>query len=422
MPHVFGMTEWLVISIFIVGYLGIIFEHKTGVNKATYALLMAVGCWAVQFLRIGTEESNVLALNEHLAEVSQVCFFLMGALTIVETIHVHGGLSMVTRFMRISSRVKSLWVIGIMTFFLSSILDNLTTTIVMVTMLKKVVKEYEDRILFGAAVVIAANAGGAWTPIGDVTTTMLWIGGQVTTLTIMYKLFLPSFISLCGALACFSIQLHGKQKLEMTEEQETFAPYGKLVFFLGMGALIFVPIFKVLTGLPPFMGMLFSLGVLWFITDMLHHHHSERQHLRILSILTHIDFSAILFFLGILLSIDALATSGILKAAAFSLDQAFASKNVVAVLIGALSAIIDNVPLTAACMGMYSLQQFATDSTFWQLVAFAVGTGGSMLIIGSAAGVGFMSIEKVDFFWYFKKASLAAAVAYVIGCVAILFL
>jgi Na+/H+ antiporter NhaD/arsenite permease-like protein len=422
MPHLFATSEFLIVFIFVVGYLGIIFEHKTGVNKATYALLMAVGCWAVQFLRLGTEDANILALNEHLAEVSQVCFFLMGALTIVETIHVHGGLNMITRFMRVSSKVKTLWIVGIVAFFLSSILDNLTTTIVMVTMLKKIVKDYDDRLIFGAAVVIAANAGGAWTPIGDVTTTMLWIGGQVTTLKIMHNLFLPSFISLCAALACFSIQLHGSQKMEMAQEQEQYSPYGKLIFFLGLGALIFVPIFKILTGLPPFMGMLFSLGVLWFVTDVLHHHHSERQHLRVLSILTHIDFSAILFFLGILLSIDALATSGLLKAAASGLDRAFASKDVVAILIGALSAIIDNVPLTAACMGMYNLQQFVADGTFWQLVAFAVGTGGSMLIIGSAAGVGFMSIEKVDFFWYFKKASLPAAIAYIIGIIAIVFL
>jgi len=414
--------EWLILGIFIIGYLGIIFEHSLGINKATWAILTAVACWTVQFLGAGTEASNLAHLSEHLADVSQVVFFLLGALTVVEVIHVHGGLVILSRFMRIKSKVASLWMVAFVAFFLSSILDNLTTTIVMVTMLRKIVPDYKDRLVFGSAVVIAANAGGAWTPIGDVTTTMLWIGGQISTLKIMHNLFIPSIACTIAACVCFSFELRGTQHVHGHHEKEAPALHGKMILFLGLGSLVFVPIFKVLTGLPPFMGMLLALGGLWLVTDVLHHKNAEQQHLRVISLLSHIDLSAILFFLGILLSIDALATSGILRHAAASLDVAFASKNVVAILLGVLSAIVDNVPLTAAAMGMYPFSQFPPDCTFWQLITFAVGTGGSMLIIGSAAGVGFMSLEKVDFFWYMKRASFAAVIGYVVGMLAILFL
>jgi Na+/H+ antiporter NhaD/arsenite permease-like protein len=416
------LYEWLILGIFVVGYLGIIFEHSLGINKATSAMLTAVGCWAVQFLGLGEDSANLTHLNEHLAEVSQVVIFLLGALAIVEIIHVHGGLCVLTRLMRIHSKTISLWVVALVTFFLSSVLDNLTTTIVMVTMLRKIVPDYKDRLIFGSAVVIAANAGGAWTPIGDVTTTMLWIGGQITTLKIMHNLFIPSIACTIAACLYFSFDLHGTQHIHPPEAQEEATTPGKWIFFLGLFSLIFVPVFKIITGLPPFMGMLLALGGMWLVTDLLHRENVAEQHLRVIGLLSHIDLSAILFFLGILLSIDALATSGVLHHAAGALDMAFASKNVVAILLGVLSAIVDNVPLTAAAMRMYSFAEFPPDSTFWQLIAFAVGTGGSMLIIGSAAGVGFMSLEKVDFFWYMKRASLAAAIGYVVGVLAILFL
>jgi len=417
-----SIHDWLVGLFFVAGYSCIVFEHALKINKATFALLMAVLCWTVQFMEPGVD--NLGALSVHLSNVSQVVFFLLGALTIVEIIQAHNGLAVVSRFLSLSSKTKTLWVVGLVAFFLSSILDNLTTTIVMVTMLRKIIKDREDRLIFGAAVVIAANAGGAWTPIGDVTTTMLWIGGQVSTLPIMKHLFIPSIACTAAALGYFSFLFRGTKNLTTFAhaEKEPVTPLGVLMFFLGMGALIAVPVIKLLTGLPPFMGMLFSLSTMWLITELIHRGVTERQHLRVTSLFARIDLSAVLFFLGILLSIAALETAGILRNTALWLDRAFASKELIATIIGALSAIVDNVPLVAACIGMYDLSAYPPDSTFWQLIAFAVGTGGSMLIIGSAAGVGFMSLENVDFFWFLKKASLAALIGYIVGIAAILIL
>ena len=407
----------LIITIFVIGYLTIIFENVTGVNKATAALLMAVGCWVVQFADQNIFDWNVEHFSEHLADISQVILFLLGALTIVEIIHAHGGLNVVVAIMRIRSKALSLWVIGFLAFFLSAVLDNLTTTIVMVVMLRKIIQNSEDRLIFGSAVVIAANAGGAWTPIGDVTTTMLWVGGQVSTKALMANLFIPSVVCLAVALFCFSMLMKGEHQLIVTEEED-FEPHGKLVFFLGLLSLIFVPIFKMLTNLPPFMGVLFSMSFMWLVTDLMHRKYAERQHLRVQALLPRLDLSGILFFLGILLSVDALETAGILKKLALFLNQQIESTELICVVIGLVSAVIDNVPLVAACIGMYDLTFFPMDTSFWILIALTAGTGGSILIIGSAAGVAFMGMERVTFFWYLKKAALPAALGYFAGILA----
>ncbi|GJN40101.1 hypothetical protein PR202_gb29270 [Eleusine coracana subsp. coracana] len=311
-----------------------------------------------------------------------------------------------------------LFQIGLVTFFLSSILDNLTSTIVMVSLLRKLVPPSDYRKLLGGVVVIAANAGGAWTPIGDVTTTMLWIHGQITTLKIIQGLFIPSVVSLAVPLALMSFTSEANglpEKSTGLVSAEQMAPRGKLVLGVGVGALVFVPAFKALTGLPPYMGMLLGLGILWILTDAIHYGEPERQTLKVPQALSRIDTQGILFFLGILLSVGSLESAGILRQLANYLDANIPNADLIASAIGVASAIVDNVPLVAATMGMYDLNSFPQDSDFWQLVAFCAGTGGSMLIIGSAAGVAFMGMEKVDFFWYFKKVSGFALAGYAAG-------
>ncbi|MBS0656190.1 MAG: sodium:proton antiporter NhaD [Verrucomicrobia bacterium] len=413
-------SGWL-IAIFTVAYLMIIFEHMIGINKATSALLMAVSCWSVQFADRAVHGFNVAHFTEDLADVSQVVLFLLGAITIVETIHAHGGFSLVSNAIRISSKRTCLWIIGFIAFFLSAILDNLTTTIVLVVMLKKFIEDPKERLLFGAAVVIAANAGGAWTPIGDVTTTMLWLGGQVSTIPVVQQLFVPSLVCLVVSLIPLSFSVKGVMNRRTVEGHDALQPNGKLVFICGILSLVFVPVFKVLTGLPPFMGILFSMSFIWLLTDILHRKYDDRDHLRFSAILPRIDLSSIFFFLGILLSVNALEAAGILKNFALWVDQTVASKTVIASLIGVASAVIDNVPLVAACMGMYDLQTFPMNHSFWILIAFCAGTGGSLLIIGSAAGVAFMGLEKADFFWYLRKATIPAALGYAAGIGTYLF-
>jgi NhaD family Na+/H+ antiporter len=407
--------QWLLIGIFLTGYAGIIFEHVFKINKSAVALLMAVLGWMVFIVHnpLGTEGS-VLNLEHHLSQVSQIVFFLLGAMTIVEVIDVHHGFSSITRYIKATSKVKLLWLIAIGAFFLSSVLDNLTTTIVMLSVLRKMVREKEDRWFFGAMIVIAANAGGAWTPIGDVTTTMLWIKGNITALATMKSLFLPSLVSLCVSLI-YPTYLFKNQHFEipksLTEQKDE--PYSKLIFAVGIGSLIAVPLLKSVFHLPPFMGMLIGLGVLWLITDRLHGH--ERDDLKVPQVLRRLDVSSILFFLGILLSIASLESSGLLKGFAVWLGGHIPSDSLIAMVIGLASAVIDNVPLVAACMGMYDLTIHLRDSAFWQMIAYCAGTGGSILIIGSAAGVAFMGIEQVDFMWYFKRISLTALLGYFAG-------
>jgi NhaD family Na+/H+ antiporter len=408
------------IVIFFIGYALIAFEHVVQINKSTTALLMAILCWIIQFANKGmTGEENTTFLGIHVANISQVIFFLIGAIAIVEIIDAHKGFRLISNNINVSSKRKLLWLLGFLGFFLSSVLDNLTTTILLVSLVKKIIYDEGDRLLIGGGIVIAANAGGAWTPIGDITTTMLWIGGQVSTVSIMKSLFFPSLACLCASFACLTFMLKGdfEAKKVLSIEEDRLEPMGEVIFFLGIGALISVPIFKLLTGLPPFMGILFGLSILWLVTDIMHYKYSERQHLRVTSVMSRIDLSGAMFFLGILLCITSLETAGILEMLAHWLDKNIGNVNVIAVLIGLASAIVDNVPLVAASMGMYSLEQFATDSVFWQLVAYCAGTGGSILVIGSAAGVAFMGLEKVDFLWYVKKISLPALVGYFVGLI-----
>ncbi|KAM3732149.1 hypothetical protein ACB098_11G038800 [Castanea mollissima] len=401
----------------------IIFEESLAFNKSGLGLLMAVSLWAVRSIGAPSTDIAVSELTNASAEVSEIVFFLFGAMTIVEIVNVHQGFKLVTDNITTRKPRTLLWLIGLVTFFLSSVLDNVMSTILMVSLLRKLVPPSEFRKLLGAVVVIAANAGGAWTPIGAVTTTMLWMHGQISTLKTMKDLFVPSAVSLAVPLALMSLtsEVNGyKQDSSNVMASEQVAPRGQLVFFVGIGALIFVPVFKVLTGLPPFMGILLGLGVLWILTDSIHYGESEKQKLKVPQALSRIDIQGVLFFLGILLSVSSLEAAGILQELANYLDAHIPSSEVIASAIGLVSAIIDNVPLVAATMGMYDLTSFPQDSQFWQLIAYCASTGGSMLIIGSAAGVAFMGMEKVDFFWYLRKVSGFAFAGYVAGIAAYL--
>ncbi|CAJ1977401.1 unnamed protein product [Sphenostylis stenocarpa] len=417
--------------LFVLGYAGIIFEESLAFNKSGVGLLMAVSLWVIRSIGAPSTDIAVSELTHASAEVSEIVFFLLGAMTIVEIVDAHQGFKLVTDNITTRNSRLLLWVIGLVTFFLSSVLDNLTSTIVMVSLLRKLVPPSEYRKpgtvihclrILGAVVVIAANAGGAWTPIGDVTTTMLWIHGQISTVQTMkvvcWKL---DPVMLVFLLLLSEVNGKGKNSPNVLASEQ-IAPRGQLVFSVGLGALIFVPVFKALTGLPPYMGMLLGLGVLWILTDAIHFGESERQRLKVPQALSRIDTQGILFFLGILLSVSSLEAAGILREIANYLDAHVASIELIASSIGLISAVIDNVPLVAATMGMYDVTSFPRDSEFWQLIAFCAGTGGSMLIIGSAAGVAFMGMEKVDFFWYLRKISGFAFAGYAAGIVAYLAL
>lgn len=407
-------AKWM-IAIFIIGYTFITLEHLVRIDKTSSALLTGIICWIIQFANSKFDcATSLVCLTEHLSNIAQVVFFLLGALAIVEIMNIHKGFSIIADHLHIRSKRKLLWTLSLLAFGLSAVLDNLTTTIVMVTLLQKLIAPGKDRLILGAAVVIAANAGGAWTPIGDVTTTMLWIGGQVSTTAIMQSLFLPSVISLAAAIFCLSFMVNGDFpiKEEKTPDQE-LEPHARLVFFLGLGALIAVPIIKVATGLPPFMGVFLGLSILWVVTDLVHG--QERAYLRMPNVFARIHLSGLLFFLGILLAIDAMDAAKILEHLAVWMDQNIGNTTIVATMIGLASAVIDNVPLVAASMGMYSLEHFPQDHSFWQLIAYCAGTGGSILVIGSAAGIVYMGLEKVDFFWYLKYISLSALIGYFAG-------
>lgn len=411
----------LILLTFTIGYIAIIFESRIKINKTAPALLMAVLTWTFLFLIKTDESSATHQLGEKVNDVCQIIFFLLGAMAVVELIDSHKGFKIATDLIRTSSKKKLLWLLGIFTFFLSAILDNLTTTIVLVSLLRKLVPDHKERMLLGAMVVISANAGGAWTPIGDVTTTMLWINGNITSLNVMKSLFIPSLVSLIVALSLLGIRMKGSYpQLVRKAHGESPEPGARAIFFCGIAVLIFVPIFKALTGLPPFMGVLIGLGVLWVITDLIHGEEESRKHLRIPYILTRIDTSGVLFFLGILLCISALDVAGLLKQLASFLDSTVQNMTAIAVIIGLISAVIDNVPLVAAGMGMYDLQTYPVDSRLWQLLAYCAGTGGSILVIGSAAGVALMSMEKVDFMWYLRKAGWIAFLSYISGVIVFL--
>lgn len=415
-----------IIAVFILGYAAIVFEHKIKIDKAASALITGVLCWTLYVFSGATHETVEHHLIEKFAEAAQILFFLLGAMTIVELIDAHEGFDIIISRVKTRKKVHLLWIIGILSYFLSAVLDNLTTTIVMVSFIRKLVEDKEDKLLLVSIVVIAANAGGAWSPIGDVTTTMLWIGKQVTTGKLMEYVFLPSLVCLIvpllfvmpklkGDLMPITVDDSSKIKVESLSER-----HKTIVFFLGIGALLFVPIFKTITHLPPFMGMLLSLGLVWAITELMHSEKDkeDKTALSVKSALERVDTPSVMFFVGILLAVGVLESTGILRGCAEWISQSVGNQSVIAILIGLISAIVDNVPLVAASMGMYSLEQFPQDHLFWHLIAYCAGTGGSILIIGSAAGVAAMGMERIEFFWYMKRISLLAAAGYFAGCAA----
>jgi NhaD family Na+/H+ antiporter len=397
------------------GYLAIVFERFLRVNKAAIALVMGTLCWLIYFAQVAHPYSSV-EVAERISDVAQIIFFLLAAMVIVELIDSHRGFKIITNMLYTSSRRRMLWFLIVIAFFMSSVLDNLTTMIVMISLLKKLIPDQKERWLLGSILVITVNAGGAWTVIGDVTTTMLWINQKITTGATIRSLFFPSVVcaAVTGGIATLFIK--GEHKHVSSTLHLPMEPGAVRVFILGISSLVMIPVWKALFGLPPFMGALIGLGVLWLITDVIHFRHGEeRWHLRVVHVLTKIDTSGILFFLGILLAIDALTMAGILKEFALWLQKVIPDQNWVAVLIGIISSVIDNVPLVAATMGMYEMNLYPTDSHLWQLIAYAAGTGGSILIIGSAAGVVFMGMEKIDFFWYMKHVSWIALIGYFAG-------
>lgn len=402
------------ITFFSIGYLAIIFERFLHVNKAAVALIMAVVCWLIYFSGHHATPSALIA--EQISDVAQIIFFLLAAMVIVELIDSHHGFKLITDMLYTSSMRRMLWFLIGISFFMSAALDNLTSMIVMASLLKKMVKDPKDRWMLGSIVVIAVNAGGAWTPIGDVTTTMLWINNKISTWETIRSLFIPSVVNVVVSGLLATLLIKGNNEPSQSSFTMQMQPGARRVLFMGVGSLIMIPIWKAVFGLPPFMGALIGLGVLWLVTDILHFRYGEeRWHLRVTHILTKIDISGVLFFLGILLAIDALAMAGILKDFAEALQRVVPSENWVAVIIGLISSIVDNVPLVAATMGMYDMTAHPPDSALWQLIAYAAGTGGSILIIGSAAGVAFMGIEKVDFIWYFKHISWIALIGFFAG-------
>ena len=409
----------LLIAVFVMTYAAIAFEHPIKINKSATALIGAGLLWTIYAIS-GPEVKVVeTAMGESLMSTAQIVFFLIGAMTIVEVVAAHNGFEVITSRIRTTQLSSLMWLVGFVTFFLSAILDNLTTTIVMVSLMKKLLDKREDRLFFAGMIVIAANAGGAWTPIGDVTTTMLWIGGQVTTVEIMKGLFIPSMINLLAPLSVTAYMLRGRlveaPPREVNAGQiETTAFERQLMFFMGLGILVAVPAFKTITHLPPFLGILFGLGLLWLVGDLMHREKSDqdKERFTLVSALTRIDMSSILFFVGILLAVASLEHAHILTSVAQWLNAVVGRLDVIVILIGLVSAVVDNVPLVAASMGMYSLAEYPTDSFLWEFMAYCAGTGGSILIIGSAAGVAAMGLEKIDFLWYMKKISLLALLGY----------
>ncbi len=413
--------ELLTIFVFVIGYLLITLEHNVQIDKAATAIITGVLCWTLYSLS-GVEVHHLTEhLGQHLSDIAGILFFLIGAMTIVELIDAHQGFEVITQQIRTRDKRRLLWVIGILTFFLSSILDNLTTTIVIVVLLKKLIADPKDRLYYIATTIIAANAGGAWTPIGDVTTTMLWIGGQLSAGNIVVKLFLPSIAALIVPLFLISWKLKGEHKeLEKNlgnQENEIRTGEKRLVLVLGLSMLLMVPVYKMITHLPPYMGMMLGLGILWLTTEIIHRGKTpeHKKSLSVLKALERMDMPSILFFLGILLAVSALETQGTLPGLARWLDTSVGNMDVVVIITGMLSAIVDNVPLVAAAIGMYPLTDIPPDSRFWEMLAYCAGTGGSMLIIGSAAGVAAMGLEKITFGWYLQKISWIALLSYFAG-------
>jgi len=409
--------------LFVLTYAAIALEHPLRVNKSASALLGAGVLWTL--FALGAADAPLL--NTQLAEsvlgTAQIVFFLIGAMTIVEVIDAHNGFEVLTRHISTTRLSVLMWMIGLATFFLSSILDNLTTAIVMVSLVKRLLDVREDRLLFAGIIVIAANAGGAWTPIGDVTTTMLWIGGQITSLAVMQGVFLASIVNLLVPLTAAAWMAGSRPVLAPPPAQGagagTTVAEQTVVLLIGLGVLVLVPVFKAVTHLPPFMGILLGLGLLWLVGDLMHRgkDDADKQNLTLASALGRIDMSAIVFFIGILLAVAVLEHTHILSSVAQWMDQHIGRQDLIVLIIGLVSAVVDNVPLVAASMGMYDLAQYPPDSFLWEFMAYCAGTGGSILIIGSAAGVAAMGLERIDFLWYLRKISALALAGYLAGAV-----
>ena len=445
--------EFIVLAIFVLGYLFIALEHTFHIDKAASALLTGTICWGLFVVGVhdvpahlaedfsafaaGFNGTEMQALHHffehrllhHMEDISSILFFLLGAMTIVELVDAHEGFSVITDRIKTSNKVKLMWILSLLTFFFSAVLDNLTTSIVMVSLLRKLIDDKETRWVFAGIVIIAANAGGAWSPIGDITTTMLWIGNQLTADVIVTNLIVPSLACLVVPLGILSFTMKGNVERPAVKEDSkdpTSPGERKLVFIMGVAGLLFVPVFKTVTHLPPFMGMMLSLGMMWVITEIIHRskNHEDRDQLSVIGVLRKIDSASVLFFLGILLAVASLQEIGHLITAAAWLRDTMGDVYAINVVIGFLSAIVDNVPLVAASMGMYDIAPatstgwegfFTQNGIFWQFLAYCAGTGGSALIIGSAAGVAVMGLERIDFVWYLKKISLLAIAGYLAG-------
>ena len=445
--------EFIVLAIFVLGYLFIALEHTFHIDKAASALLTGTICWGLFVVGVhdvpahlaedfsafaaGFNGTEMQALHHffehrllhHMEDISSILFFLLGAMTIVELVDAHEGFSVITDRIKTTNKVKLMWILSLLTFFFSAVLDNLTTSIVMVSLLRKLIDDKETRWIFAGIVIIAANAGGAWSPIGDITTTMLWIGNQLTADVIVTNLIVPSLACLVVPLGILSFTMKGnveRPAVKKDSKDPTSPGERKLVFIMGVAGLLFVPVFKTVTHLPPFMGMMLSLGVMWVITEIIHRskNHEDRDQLSVIGVLRKIDSASVLFFLGILLAVASLQEIGHLITAAAWLRDTMGDVYAINVVIGFLSAIVDNVPLVAASMEMYDIAPatstgwegfFMQNGIFWQFLAYCAGTGGSALIIGSAAGVAVMGLERIDFVWYLKKISLLAIAGYLAG-------
>ncbi len=428
--------EIFVIVIFTVGYLLIALEHPIKINKSASAILTGVICWTIYAVAAHDSMDHVsVQLGEHLSQISAILFFLMGAMTIVELIDAYQGFRIITDRITTKNPKTLMWVICCVTFFLSALLDNLTTSIVMVSLIRKLVPNKSMRLFFAGMVVISANAGGAWSPIGDVTTTMLWIGGQITAPNIVKTLLLPSIVCMIIPLIYLQFTLKGELGHAGSHDHSKHSSSGhgghhkeikgsRFMFFLGVAGLISVPVFKTVTHLPPYLGMLLALGVLWVASELINPDmdEAEKRPYTAAGALARIDVPSVLFFLGILLAVSALESMEILHHFAAFLEKALGDNRIIITLIGILSAIVDNVPLVAASMGMYSMETYPPDNMIWEYLAYCAGTGGSILIIGSAAGVAVMGMEKIDFIWYLKKISLLAMLGYFAGAIVYLII
>ena len=428
------MIITLMIIVFVLGYMAIALEHSIKVDKAASALIIGGLGWAL-YAFSGVDAHHINEhLSHHLVDIAEILFFLLGAMTIVELIDAHEGFSIITDKITTNKRVALLWILSIITFCFSAALDNLTTAIVMAALLTKLIKDREDLWMFAGMVILSANAGGAWSPIGDVTTIMLWIGGQVTAANIITSVFLPSVVCAIVPLIYLTFRLKGDITRPVNVESKEHytdptTPFERnLIFYMGVAGLLFVPVFKTVTHLPPYVGMLLSLGVLWLVTEILHRskNHEQKSALSVIGVLKKVDVPTIFFFLGILLAVASLQSAGQLDIVATFLDKTFNGDiYIINIIIGLLSSIVDNVPLVAGAMGMYEIApmgEYAVDGKFWELLAYCAGTGGSVLIIGSAAGVAVMGILKIDFIWYMKNISLLALMGYLAGAATYIFM